>query len=173
MSGKLTTALPSVRHAGSRLPVRWVALPCSVLLFRLVAAASSAQGIGASPGDVRRLEAAQPITRELKSGDGHSYEVVLAADQYLEVEAEQQGINLAMALVGPTGQKLLEVDTAKGKNGTELLAHIADIVGAYRIDVRVVGKNAAPGGYRLTLRALRTPTALDRFLDQARRLSEE
>ena len=173
MSGKLTTALPSVRHTNHRVGGGFVALFCVVLIFRLVTAGSADGMVGASPADVRRLEAAKPITRELKSGDDHSYEVVLAADQYLEVVAEQQGINLAIALVGPTGQKLLEVDTAKGKDGTEALAHIADIVGTYRIDVRAVGKNAVPGGYCLTLRALRTPTALDRVLDQARRLLED
>jgi hypothetical protein len=143
------------------------------VLSLVLAAGSAVEGMGASPADVRRLEAAQQITRELKSGDEHSYEVVLAADQYVEVVAEQQSINLALVLVGPNGQKLMEVDTAKSKNGTELLARIAETAGTYRIDVRVVGKNAAPGGYRITLRALRTPTALDRVLEQARRLAEE
>ena len=166
MRGKLTTALPSP-------PIR-PALSWRRAFFSLIVAAGSAvEGMGANRADVRRLEAAQQITRELKSGDEHSYEVVLAADQYVEVVAEQHGINLAMALIGPTGQKLMEVDTVKSKDGTELLARIAEAVGTYRIDVRVVGKNAAPGSYRITLRVPRTPTELDRVLEQARRLSEE
>jgi CHAT domain-containing protein/tetratricopeptide (TPR) repeat protein len=131
------------------------------------------QGIVASRTDVRLLDANQPITREIKTGDEHSYEVVVAADQYIEVAAEQQGVNLTMALVAPTGERLLEVDSERGKNGTESLARIAETAGTYRVEVRVVGKNAAAGGYRITLRAFRSPTAQDRVLDEARRLTEE
>jgi hypothetical protein len=91
----------------------------------------------------------------------------------MEVVAEQQGVNLSMALVAPTGERLLEVDAARGKDGTESLARIAETAGTYRVEVRVVGKNAAAGGYRITLRAFRSPTAQDRVLDEARRLTEE
>lgn len=41
--------------------------------------------------DVGRLEPNQPIERELKGGESHSYQITLAADEYLHVVVEQRG----------------------------------------------------------------------------------
>jgi CHAT domain-containing protein/Tfp pilus assembly protein PilF len=133
----------------------------------------SVQGVGASRADAGLLEANRPITREMKVGDEHSYELVLAADQYVEVMAEQQGINVSLALVDPAGEKLIEVDGTRTTPGTEWLMRITETAGTYRIAVRAVGKSVTPGGYRITLRAVRAATARDRELDEARRLADE
>jgi CHAT domain-containing protein/tetratricopeptide (TPR) repeat protein len=130
------------------------------------------QGTAAGLADVRLLEPNQPVTREMKVGDEHSYELVLAADRHIEVVAEQQRVNLAMTVVGPAGEHLATVDSANGGTGSEVLTVITETAGSYRVDVRMVAKNAAPGGYRITLR-VRPPTSLDRVLDEARRLSAE
>ncbi len=123
--------------------------------------------------DVRPLELGKPIERELKSGQSHLYQVRLAADQYLQVVVEQRDINLALALFSPDGQKLLEADSAKGKQGSEQLTFIAEVAGTYRLEVHAAERNAAPGRYEAKVIALRSPTAEDRALEDARRLSEE
>src|SRR5262245_66615122 len=89
--------------------------------------------LGAAGADRRRPETAQAVASDLAGGIVQSYEVVLAADEYIEVEAQQLGINLAMTLVDPAGQTLLQIDAVKTRNGTEFLAAIADTAGAYRI----------------------------------------
>src|SRR5437870_3083520 len=81
---------------------------------RLLAPASAAaQG----ETDVRSLEPGKPIERELAGGQAHSYQITLSAGQYLNVMVEQQGIDVVVALFGPDGKKLIEVDSPNGTQG--------------------------------------------------------
>ncbi len=128
---------------------------------------------GQVDADVRLLEAGKTIERELKGGDAHLYQIALSADQYLEIVVEQKGINLSVALSRPDGQKVMNVDDAKGMQGTELLTYIAKASGPYRIEVRPAGRNSSPGLYQIVSWAPRTPTPKDRALEEARILSEE
>src|ERR1043166_1570144 len=43
--------------------------------------------------DTRPLELGVPIERALTSGESHSYQILLAAGQYLQVEVAQRGVN--------------------------------------------------------------------------------
>lgn len=119
------------------------------------------------------LEPGSSIVGELKGGDSHSYQIKLVADQYLLVLVEQRGINLVVALVGPDNKELLEADTAKSKQGSELLTVIAETSGNYRIEVSPAEKNSATGRYEIKIVELRTPTMEDRALEDARRSSEQ
>jgi len=129
--------------------------------------------VGQEGAEMRSLEPGKQIERDLSSGQSHSYQVQLAADQYLKVAIEQRGIDLVAALFGPDGKKLAEANSAKGRQGTELLAFIADLAGNYRIEVRPAEKDGVSGGYAIKIIALRTPTADDRALEQASRLLAE
>ena len=122
---------------------------------------------------VRPLEPGTSIEGELKGGNSHSYQITLAADQYLSVVVEQRGINLVVAVLGPDSKELLEADTAKSKQGSELLTVIAEVSGNYRIEVSPVEKDAETGRYGIKIVGLRTPTREERDLEDARRWSEE
>ncbi len=67
----------------------------------------------------RPLETGKPIERELAGGQQHLYQLSLSAGQYLHVVVEQRGIDVVVTLFGPTGQKLLEVDSPNGTQGPE------------------------------------------------------
>ena len=123
--------------------------------------------------DIRRLELGQVVERELAAGQSHSYQITLAADQYLHVVIEQRGVDVGVALLGPDGKKLAEANSAKGQQGIEVLTFIAEASGDYRLEVRTVEKNAVPGRYEVKVTAQRTPTAEERALEEARRSSEE
>src|SRR5437016_5697880 len=54
----------------------------------------------------RQLTSGQRTASDLTAGESHSYRIDLNEGQYLHVFIEQQGIDVAVALYGPTGQIL-------------------------------------------------------------------
>src|SRR5437016_2814236 len=106
-------------------------MPASSAPARSTPARLSANSDGGKQqdADVRPLEAAKQVQGELKGGNAHSYQITLPADHYVEIVVEQEGINLIVALSGPDGQKLMEVDSAKGKQGTAFLTSITPTSG--------------------------------------------
>ncbi len=120
-----------------------------------------------------RLELGRSTTQDLSGGQSHSYRVVLDADRLLSVIVEQHGVDAAMTLVGPDGVTQADVDNALGTTGSETLTIIARTAGDHRLDVRSGDRSAASGRYALTIVALRAPTADERGLEDARRLTED
>jgi CHAT domain-containing protein/Tfp pilus assembly protein PilF len=123
--------------------------------------------------DTRPLELRVPIERALASGESHSYQIALTADQYLELEVAQRGVDVVVTVFDPAGTKLTETDNAKSNQGSELLAFIAEASGNYRVQIGMAERNAPVGQYEVKVIALRSPTAAERSLEEARRLSEE
>src|SRR5215471_19679678 len=83
--------------------------------------------------DASPLEVGKPIERELSGGQAHYYRITVEAGQYLHLIVDQRGIDVAVALYGPEGKKLIEVDSPNGANGPEPLSVIADASGSYRL----------------------------------------
>ena len=109
------------------------------------------------------------VTRELK-GDEHSYEVA-AADQYVEVVAEQQGTPGDGAR-GATGQKLIESTPQRPTRDRVAGTHRGN--GRDLPNRRACGREER-GAWRISHHAARAPNpeGLDRVLEQARRMSVE
>ncbi len=128
---------------------------------------------GQQSADTRPLSLEIPIERTLTNGESHSYQIALAADQYLQVEVAQRGVNVILEIFDPAGKKLTEANSAKGRQGSELLTFIADVSGNYRIQITLAERNAPTGQYEVKVIALKGPTAEERSLEEARRLSEE
>jgi len=112
--------------------------------------------------DVRELKLDEPIERELKGGEGHSYRVMLTVGQYLHVVVEQKGIDVVVRLFGPDGQKITEVDGPWGTQGMEPVYAIAEATGVFRLEVKAVDERAGPGRYEIDLKELRQSTIHDR-----------
>jgi CHAT domain-containing protein/tetratricopeptide (TPR) repeat protein len=110
----------------------------------------------------RRLLAASSVEVALAPGEVHAYALDLIADQYVSLDVGQQGIDVAVAVHGPEGTPLVEVDGPTGKYGSERLRVIAAATGTHRVEVRSLEKSAPAGRYRLDVRALRVADADDR-----------
>jgi CHAT domain-containing protein/Tfp pilus assembly protein PilF len=110
-----------------------------------------------------RLVPGQAVERELAGGQSHFYSIALQAGQYLHVIVEQRGIDVLVALAGPDGKLILEVDSPLGTIGPEPLAVIATATGDYRLEVRGVSKHAPAGRYEARIVDLRLPTGDDRI----------
>jgi len=113
------------------------------------------------------LEPGKPIERELAGGQTHEYRIELPASQYFHVVVDQRGIDVVVALLGPDGKEILEVDAPNGAWGPESLAVVVDTAGTYRVAVRSLEKNVPAGKYEIRVAELRTATEQDRKLIQA------
>ncbi|MGH9843925.1 MAG: CHAT domain-containing protein, partial [Blastocatellia bacterium] len=109
--------------------------------------------------DIRPFEPGKPIEREIASHETHSYQITLAAGQYLHVVAEQLSINVGLTLFGPDGNPLLDV--RDWVESPERIWWIAESTGSYRLDVST-GKET-PGRYRVRIEELRPATPRDRI----------
>lgn len=112
----------------------------------------------------------QPVAREMRGGEKHTYQVTLSAGQYARVVVEQKGIDVVLALSGADGKPILEVDNnLSGTRGLEVVSLIADVSGSYQFNVRSLEKDASAGRYEVRIEDLRTATEADRIRVAAER----
>ncbi|HUE83938.1 MAG TPA: tetratricopeptide repeat protein, partial [Pyrinomonadaceae bacterium] len=114
-----------------------------------------------SSQDVNSLLLGKPIEKELKGGETHSYEIRMAAGQFLHVVVDQRGIDVVVTLLGPEGKSLIRVDSPNSNRGPEPLLAIAETAGKYRIDVNAPNQNTPVALYEIRLNALRDATSND------------
>ena len=110
-----------------------------------------------SPGvleQIQQLTEKTPIERTMQGGDVHQYQVTLSTGQYLEVVVEQRGVDVVVAAFRPDGVRIGEVDSPNGRQGPEPISVAARMSGAYRVEVRSLEANAAPGRYEIRIEAL-------------------
>jgi len=130
----------------------------SVLLLSVASSVRAQEQKTAYP-----LAVGPPFVRQMRGGEQHTYQVTLSAGQYARVALEQKGIDVVLALSGADGKPLLEVDNnLSGTRGMEVVSLIADISGAYVLNVRSLEKGASAGRYEVRIEDLRTASDADR-----------
>lgn len=112
--------------------------------------------------DVPSLEQNKPIGREMTAGETHAYKLMLAGGQFCHIVVDQQGIDVAVALYGVDGKRIVEIDGPNGRNGKELILLVAEASGSYRLEVRSVEKTAPAGRYEVKVGEMRTATLRDK-----------
>jgi len=112
--------------------------------------------------EIRTLELGKPIERELKGGEVHTYQITLAAGQYLHVIVDQRGIDVVVKLFGPERKQIIEVDSPNGKKGPESIKQIAVALGIYRLEVHSPQKDVATGHYEVRIQELREAISQDK-----------
>src|SRR5215475_14403397 len=60
--------------------------------------------------EVNRIEPGRSVERVIAGGEAHTYQVSLAAGQFLRVIVEQKAIDVALAVMAPEGKPLIESD---------------------------------------------------------------
>jgi CHAT domain-containing protein len=104
-----------------------------------------------------------PVEREISANQSHSYEVTIAAGQYVKFIARQQGISVSLKVSRASGEKIVEGDTNGEAQGDEPLAMIAELSAAYRLEVQASNRTAPAGRYEIRLQELRQATEQDRI----------
>jgi len=145
------------KSSGSGWTLRCVVVAWLLLLSGAVAAGPQEQS---SPSP---LVVGQPVAREMRGGEQHTYQVSISAGQYARLVVDQQGIDVVLELFGTDGKPLLEVDNnLSGTRGMEVVSLVAEVSGNYVLKVRSLEKGAAAGRYELRVDELRMATDADR-----------
>ncbi|MEM2002205.1 MAG: tetratricopeptide repeat protein [Candidatus Methanomethylicaceae archaeon] len=105
----------------------------------------------------------------MSGGEAHVYRLALAVGQYVRVVVAQRGIDVVVRLFGPDGREIVEVDSPTGTQGEEVVSHVADATGTYRLEVRPLEKEAPPGRYEIRIEELRQADEQDRTRVAAQR----
>jgi CHAT domain-containing protein/lipopolysaccharide biosynthesis regulator YciM len=144
----------------------------SLTLWLALLSQSSALGVPQSPAalETSTLEVGKPIEREIGGGQTHSYRIRLDAGQILKAVVEQKGVDVAVALVGPDGATVLEVDSPYGAEGPEPVFVVVGAAGEYRLDVKLLDPADKGGRYEARIDEIRAATEKDRQLVEAAKL---
>jgi CHAT domain-containing protein/tetratricopeptide (TPR) repeat protein len=121
--------------------------------------------------EAQTLVPGQWVEREIAGGESHSYQISLAAGQFMRVVVEQRGIDVKLALAAPDGKQLTEFNFTR--SGMESLSAEASASGDYRLTVRPSGTGTDPGSYRVRLDIKAAATAQDRERVSAERLFDD
>jgi tetratricopeptide (TPR) repeat protein len=127
----------------------------------------------ATQTEVHKLEAGTPIERELRGGESHTYEIVLQAEQFLNMVVEQRGIDVVVEVIGPDGKQLMEVDSPNGTVGPEPLQLVTKAAGVYRVVVRSLEQAVPVGKYEIKVYAVRAATEYDRTQSEVAELNKK
>jgi CHAT domain-containing protein/Tfp pilus assembly protein PilF len=120
-----------------------------------------------------RLIQGQTLEQELSGGKFHSYQIKLAANQYLKIIVEQKGIDVVVELYLPGGKKLLEVDSPNGTNGPEPVEFITETGGDYLLKVRSPEEKVLAGRYEIRVLEIRDITEKDKHIIAANKAIQE
>ncbi len=144
-------------------PRRWNFSPATRLLAILsfcacLIAASSLPAPGQQEPPL--LAPDQPVEREIAGGQSHSYRLALAAGQYLRVEVEQRGANVAVTLFGADGREIAASDVFGST--LEWVSLIAETPVELRLEIRAADPKPAVGRYAVKIAELRAAVESDR-----------
>lgn len=99
------------------------------------------------------------ISRELSSGEVHSYQITVESAQYIRLLAEQHAIDLGLKLYEPNGQVLVELNCRH--YGPTPLSFISEGAGVFRLEVRSLETEPSRGTYELRTEEIRPSRTTD------------
>ncbi len=137
--------------------VKWVTCWLTLAIFILTPSPHANAG-----QDLLRLELGRPLERMIGGGETHRYRITLSPGQYLGATIAQQGSDVIVTVLDPTGRKIARIDRPNGAYGMEDVSVIAEAAGDYTIELRTASKFSAPAKYLITGTALREATEEDR-----------
>ncbi len=148
--------------------------PC--ILFAIATAVSlfsETRHFAQSQEEPDSLVPRKPIEREIAPRQTHSFRLTLAKDQYARINANQLGVDIAITIFAPDGEKILTVDAANGRQGKETASTVAATAGVYCIEIRTSPSTSGKGRFALSVTDLREATEKDRQIAAAERAFAE
>lgn len=127
---------------------------------------------GFSQGEAVVLTAGKQLERELKGGETQDFVINLKQGEFLHVDVEQKGIDIAVTLLAPEGKNLLTIDSPNDQYGPELVVWEAAVSGDHKLQVRSPNIKSPTGSYQIKVVALGAATPADSNLILAARAFE-
>lgn len=122
---------------------------------------------GTQPPSEPALQEGLTLEREIRAGETHVYPVELQEGWYLRMVVQENGLDLAVRLVGPDGKVATGVDTLGfDLDCQEDLAVVAEASGPYRLEIAAV-KEPPVGSYKLSVLSTRTAGEQDQVRAEA------
>jgi dienelactone hydrolase len=103
------------------------------------------------------LEADKTYARDLGPGETHRYGAAFVQGEFVQVVADQRGVDLVLRVLGPGGAKVAEVDSPNGASGPESWGGEIAADGAYTFEVSSLNEKAKPGRYEIRIAARLSP----------------
>lgn len=103
----------------------------------------------------------KPHTGELTDSQPHSYQLAVAAGQYLRVEAVQLQGNVALALLNSRGEEVATADVSYSSR--EEICVLVENPSEFRLLIRTADAQQTPARYQVQIADLRVPTEADRL----------
>jgi len=110
-----------------------------------------------------RLKPGTVIERHIEGTASDKMRILLSGNQFLRLDVEQKGSDLAVRLSDPQGTALMDADSGNENYGPETIVAIAGQAGVYALEVKI-GGGAPSGDYTLQVRELRPVQANDAAL---------
>lgn len=129
----------------------WLAAP-------VVAAAQSAPAPVSPP--VIELSAGSTIEHRPVGGELQTFRLRLKEGEFADIEVEQKGVDVGVALVGPRGEQLLSIDGPNESLGVEPVAVVATAEGDHWLNVQAPPR--CSGDYVVRVLSRRIATDADR-----------
>jgi tetratricopeptide (TPR) repeat protein len=107
------------------------------------------------------LEINLPIEREIAGAKSHHYRLLLGAEQFARIVAEQRGMDIVLTITDGEGKKIARVDRPNGSYGPEAVSLIAPKSGSYFLSIRSLENEAASAAYKLYLAEMRPAASSD------------
>lgn len=145
------------RSCVSKVAFRW-AIPYVFALFFILQIA----------GQIRELHNPRElangfISQELSGGQIHDYPVKLGPGEFLAINLEQKGVDVAVAILDSQGKKVAGTNASNGASGLEVLCFIAERADDYRVEVQTTNRTAPPGRYEIKIQPTKAADTLDRL----------
>jgi CHAT domain-containing protein len=130
-------------------------------LVMLVSVMALSAGASQEKKDMGELLSGAPFEKDLSAAETHVYRIPLIAGQFLTLEVEQRGIDLFATIFGPDNQQIGRSRSGLDQ-GTEPILFIAEVTGAYTLEVVAQNRKAAAGRYSIKVNGFRQATEKDK-----------
>jgi len=118
--------------------------------------------VGQAPTKPQPLPPGQTLEREMTGAQTHRYRLQLEKGEFLQVRAEQKGVDVTLRLLSEGGAVVATMDSPNGKEGPETLSFVVAQAGVYTLEVGGFDEAAEKGTYFIRREAARAATAQDR-----------
>src|SRR5262245_9218447 len=118
------------------------------------------------------LEPGKRIEREVASGEGHSYQITLAAGEFALVVVEERGIDVAVSLLTANDERL-EERILPGRYGRINFSILAQTSATYRVEIKGSTTLKKVGRYEIRLAERRNSGDQDQTGADAERAATE
>lgn len=122
---------------------------------------------------VFKLEIGKSVERGIEPGEIHTYEITLAAGQFVRAIIDQRGVDVMVTVFDAKGNKINVIDSQSGSQGPEPLSLEATSPGSYRLEIKSLEKDNSHGRYEARILELMSPEDYSAHLAQLRARHED